>query len=121
MTWEWITDCRKTFFCLWIMVTLVKEVVEQFPVGGTALRLSKFDTVDLVLAVFWSRYFSVYDMILVMFVFALKLFNLDCKYSNEVVNRETPSRSQNQSLKRHENEVNSGENNTHFGMFLLVI
>ena len=30
---------------------------------------------------------------IVMFVFALKLFKLDCRYSNEVVNRETPSKS----------------------------
>ena len=52
-------------------ITLVKEVFEQFTVGGTALR------------------FSDQDMILVpivMFVFALKL--LGCRYSHEIVNRE---------------------------------
>ena len=74
---------------------MVKEVFEQFTVGGTALRLSKFDAVDLVLAIFWSRFliisFSDQDMILVpivMFVFALKLFKLGCRYSHEIVNRE---------------------------------
>ena len=60
---------------------MVKEVFEQFTVGGTALR------------------FSDQDMILVpivMFVFALKLFKLGCRYSNEVLNREALSRSQHQ-------------------------
>ena len=102
---------EKNFFCPWLIVTLVKEVFEQFTVGGTALRLSKFDAVDLVPAILWSRFliifFSDQDMILVpivMFVFAIKLFKLGWRYSNEVVDREVLSRSQHQSLKRHENE-----------------
>ena len=50
---------EKNFFCSWLMVTLVKEVFEQFTVGGTDLRLSKFDTADLVLAIFWSRFWII--------------------------------------------------------------
>ena len=37
------------------MVTLVKEVFEQFTVGGTALKFLKCETVDLVLAIFYSN------------------------------------------------------------------
>ena len=50
---------EKNFFCPWLIVTLVKEVFEQFTVGGTALRLSKFDIADLVLAIFWSRFWII--------------------------------------------------------------
>jgi hypothetical protein len=45
---------------------------------------------------------------IVMFVCALKLFKLGCRYSNEVMNRKTPSWSQYQNLKRHE-IIHSGE------------